>query len=687
MNLRFSPVFLALFSCCSFPAFAHDPLLEQIEVRGHRSNLVGEAISASQGEVSTEELALRPGNRAGDVLEIVPGLVATQHSGNGKANQYFIRGFNLDHGTDFATYVDGMPVNMRSHGHGQGYADINFIIPETLNRISYKKGSYYADLGDFSGTGGAQLETTEAIEYPAIQLTLGEFGYQRALATGSVSNDVGSWLYAAEHQRYDGPWSDVDEQVNKTNVWLKHLWEDASSHYAFTFMGYDNSWNSADQIPERAVEQGLIDQFGSIDNSVGGESSRYSLSFDWHTTLGEGVLDSTFYAIAYDMDLWSNFSYFTSGPQGDQFQQVDDRAIYGWDISYLFSSAWAGKTVVNKIGSQLRVDDISEVGLFSTTERSPNGALRLDAVEQSSTSLWWQSEVYWRDNLRTILGLRYDYFDFDVQPLDAAVESSLAQNGGSASDDIVTPSLSLIYNASDNLEFYASVGEGFHSNDARGTTIRVSPLDGEPLDAVDPLVSTLGYELGGRLFINDKLNASLALWSLEIDSELLFVGDEGTTEDTGVASTRKGFELAAYYYPTSNLALDVELAITDAKLDEAVEGYRDIPGALEQVISGGITLQISDDLAGQIRVRHFGDYALDGGNRADSSTIVNMRLAYDLSANWAFKLDVLNLFDSKDRDIEYFYESQLSMETMPVADKHFHVFEPRAIRATVAWYY
>lgn len=683
-----SPYSIVFFSFLPLSAsYAHEPLLEQIEVTGRRANLIGEATSASQGQVSGDEISLRPVSRAGDVLEVVPGLVATQHSGNGKANQYFIRGFNLDHGTDFATQVDGMPVNMRSHGHGQGYADVNFIIPETLHSVSYQKGSYYADLGDFSGTGGATLSTANEIEFPSLKLSLGEYGYQRAVLTGSAGVAQNDVLFAAEHQRYDGPWRDTSEDVSKTNVWLKFLGETQAGHYSVTFMGYDNSWNSADQIPARAVEQGLISQYGSIDPTVGGESSRYSLSFDWHTALANGELDTTFYVIDYEMDLWSNFSYFTQGPQGDQFQQVDDRKIYGWDIRYALAGELSGKPVLNSFGSQLRIDDIQEVGLLSTTARELNQPLRLDAVEQSSNSLWWQMEIQWQDNLRTILGLRYDYFDFDVDPLAAAEPGSLALNAGSASDDIVTPSLSVIYNPTESLELYASIGEGFHSNDARGTTIQVSPLDGEPLEAVDPLVSTLGYEFGARAFISDKLNASVAFWSLKIDSELLFVGDEGTTEDTGVSSTRRGMEITTYYTPHMDWTFDLEIAVTDAQLDEAVDGFRDIPGALEQVISAGVMVNINEDLYSQLRVRHFGEYALDGGEKADGSTVVNLRMGYSLSEKLSLSLDVFNLFDSNDRDIEYFYESQLLNESAPVEDRHFHVFEPRSVRASLTWYY
>ena len=287
------------------------------QVVNGRGQLIGEASSASEGYVSQQEIALRPLLRTGEVLEMVPGMVVTQHSGTGKANQYFLRGFNLDHGTDFATFVDGMPVNMRTHGHGQGYTDLNFVIPETLGSISYQKGSYYADVGDFSGAGSASLNTASHLDHGLLQLTAGQDNYYRALAMDSVEAAGGEWLYAVERNTYDGPWRDIDEDLDKTSLLLKHSRQLAGGDWSVTFMGYDNSWNSADQIPERAVKSGLIDELGSLDDSVGGESSRYSLSTSWRR---DGVQVSA-YAIRYDMNLWSNFTYYLDDTSnGDQFE-------------------------------------------------------------------------------------------------------------------------------------------------------------------------------------------------------------------------------------------------------------------------------------------------------------------------------------------------------------------------------
>lgn len=676
---------IAILSSCaaSLPALAQQQI-QEIEVVGREVNLVGSALSASEGRVSQNELSQRPLLRTGEVLESVPGLVATQHSGSGKANQFFLRGFNLDHGTDFATSVDGMPVNMRSHGHGQGYTDLNFLIPELIGEIEYRKGSYYADVGDFSGAGAARIASRNDIVANSINLSAGEYGFGRMLLSGSLDSMNGNLVYGLEHQIYEGPWDSVDEDVGKTNLWLKQIWEGNKDRVAVSFMLYDNEWNSADQIPARAVSSGLISEFGSIDTTVGGNSSRYSLSLNWKRDLGFAELTSNAYVIDYDMELYSNFSYFIS-PQGDQFQQVDDRRIYGGDFALTMPGQWGDIEVTNTLGGELRVDNIDQVGLRATAQRRFLNDIRLDAVEQDSVSLYWQSEQQWSSALRSVVGLRYDNFNFGVDALAAGDRSTLAANSGSADDDIFTASFSLMYAINDNNELYASIGEGFHSNDARGTTIRLDPVEGTPVAPVDPLVSTLGSEIGWRVFFNNQLNATLALWQLDIDSELLFVGDAGNTEDTGVGSERYGAELTTYYQLNDAIGLDFEYSWTDAAFETAVDGNDAIPGALEHVISAGINLQPNDQLFAHLRLRHFEDFPLDGGVRAEGSTLLNLRVGYEISDNLSLSMDMLNITDSDDHDIEYFYESQLAGEPMPIEDRHFHIFEPRSLRFYIAY--
>jgi hypothetical protein len=661
------------------PSVSSQESLVEIEVIGRKVNLLGDALSASEGRVSFLEMRQRPILRVGDVLETVPGLVVTQHSGSGKANQLFLRGFNLDHGTDFATSIDGMPVNLRSHGHGQGYTDLNFIIPEMVQEILYRKGSYYAEVGDFSGAGSAKFVTRDNAVDSVVQLGAGEFGYTRALAMANARGVGGDLVFALEHQRYDGPWENLEEDVGKTNLQLKHFWQGESGETTLSLMAYRNGWNAADQIPGRAVRSGLLSKFGSLDTTTGGESSRYSLSLSSQSEIASGDLSVNVFAIDYDMDLYSNFTYFTSS-EGDQFKQIDSRRIYGGNITLESEQEWASQTVINTFGADVRLDDINEVGLLSTSGRRIRDTLRLDRVNEGSLGVFWQSELNWTDRLRTVAGVRYDRFWFDVKALDALVSSTLTGNSGKTDDGITTASLHTAYRLGDSQELYASLGSGFHSNDARGTVISRDPTTGAEIDPVDGLVPTRGAELGWRVYLTDRLNATVALWQLDIDSELVFVGDTGSTEDTGASSERAGAELSAYYQLSNAVGLDFEYAQTKAQFTAPVDGSYDVPGALDRVISAGVNYQPNDRFFTHLRFRHFGDYPLAGGQRAAGSSMTNLRLGYEVSDSFQLSLDLLNLFDSDDHDVEYFYPSQLIGEPGPVDDHHYHVFEPRALR-------
>lgn len=686
-----SSIIAAGFSGGAVAQSGADQTIDEIRVLGRQINLVGQASTASEGIVTQDELAIRPLLRTGEVLETVPGLVASQHSGPGKANQYYLRGFNLDHGNDFATYVDAMPVNMRTHGHGSGYTDLNFIIPELISEIVYQKGSYYPATGDFSGTGTARMSVADSLRDNTIVAgsDFGQENWNRVLATGQIATgNNSSLLYGLEYETTDGHWDDINTDLQRKNLWLKQMWEQGDNRFNLTFMGYDNSWNSADQIPQRAVDMGLITEFGSIDTTTGGDTHRYSLSGTWQRPLAGGELTASAYAIDYDMNLWGNFTYFIEA-EGDQHHQVDDRIIYGWDVAWSKERNWGSIPATDTFGSQMRYDDIGEVGIFMSQARQDIGVFRTDAVEQWSHGLYWDNELRWTDKFRTTMGLRYDYYDFQVDTLQADYQPSLDVNGGTDSDSITTFSVGASYAFSDQMEAYVNAGQGFHSNDARGTTIVLDPVSGDPVDKVDPLVDTTGYEFGLRTFIDDRLNASIALWSLDIDSELLFVGDSGSTEDTGVGSQRHGVELTAYYYANDIWTFDMEYAWSKARFDEPLDGSRDIPGALEHVFSAGANAQLTDNLFVNLRLRHFEDYPLDGGLRADASTLANLRVGYRLNPQFDMYLDVLNLFDSSDRDIEYAYESRLQQELLagqdPVLDRHFHIFEPRTLKLNLRY--
>ena len=643
--------------------------LEEVVVTGKLNQLQGEPVSASVGVVTAEQLDLRPVLRTGELLEVVPGLIVTQHSGDGKANQYFLRGFNLDHGTDLATSIDGVPVNMPTHGHGQGYTDINFVIPELVSSIDYRKGTYYADTGNFSAAGAVNLKYRNALDAAMAQLETGEDSYRRALLAISPRVGDGTLLFGVEHSQTDGPWL-LEEDFRKTNALLRYSRQSDRGRLAITAQGYDGEWRSTDQIPSRAVREGSLDRFGFIDPTNGGESHRYSLGAEWIS----GGFRTSAYVIDYHLDLFSNFTYALDSEQGDQFEQFDDRRVFGgavaWNRSLQFGTL--------AVGFESRRDDIDRVGLYRTSARKRIGTSREDAVMQTSYSAYSSLTTPWTDHVRTSVGVRADYFDFEVA-------SNLTENSGSTSDSIVSPKFSLILGPWRQTEFFVNVGKGFHSNDARGTTIRVDPTDGvTPVDRVDPLVGALGADIGMRTAVLPNMQLNLSLWTLALDSELLFVGDAGNTEASR-ASRRRGVEVGAIWNPLSWLIVDADLAWSRSRFGGDDPAGDRIPGAVENVASIGVAIDHPSGWFGGARFRHFGNSPLieDGSVESEPTTLVNLEAGYHLSKTLKLSAAVFNVFDSDDNDITYFYESQLPGESAPVEDIHFHPVEPRTLRFTL----
>lgn len=638
------------------------------------------AISASQGLVLEDQLAERPITRVAELLEFIPGMIATQHSGEGKANQYFLRGFNLDHGTDFATFVDGMPVNMRSHGHGQGYSDINFVIPEMVDSLSYRKGPYYADVGDFGAAGNAKLTLRRKLETNQLSLIGGENGYARAMLAGTPAIANGDLLLAIDATRYEGPWV-LDQDLSSFKFLAKYGEGTARNGYQVTLMGYDNEWDSTDQIPLRAVQSGQISPLGFIDPSVGGETSRYSASFAMQREVERGHWSLNAYVIDYEMELFSNFTYFLEDPtDGDQFEQLDRRQIYGFSTHRHLPISLGGMASVVVLGADGRHDAIGDVGLFRTRDRTRLSTVRLDKVDETSLGVFAELSMQPTTNLRVVLGLRGDAYRFDVR-------SDTAANSGTADDAIVTPKLNLAWSATPQLEVFANLGRGFHSNDARGTVISVDPTSGglTPAEPVSPLVAADAADLGIAWRSSDKVQLSLSLWSLELDSELVFVGDGGSTEASD-ASRRYGVEFAAYVQPFPWLIADIDYAWSHARFDIDDPADR-IPGAVENVASVGLSIIDLQGFSAGLRARYLGEAPLieDNSVRSDPTTVVNFETGYRFSERTKLEVGVYNLFDSDDADITYFYESRLANENVGVEDVHFHPVEPRQVRARIDW--
>ncbi|HEX4406752.1 MAG TPA: TonB-dependent receptor plug domain-containing protein, partial [Polyangia bacterium] len=344
--------------------------MPEVVVHDRAESLLGTAQSASQGAIGEADLEDLPLLRRGELLETVPGLVVTQHSGDGKANQYFLRGFNLDHGTDFAFSVDGVPVNLPSHAHGQGYSDLNFLIPELVDSISFKKGPFYPEVGDFSGAGAADIHLVSKLPEGIANVQGGMFGYARALLADAPKVGAGTLLYALEYNHYDGPW-DLPERSNRYNGLLRYHWDYAHDDYDVTGNVYwAPQWRSTDQVAARAITDGLISRFGAIDPTDGGSTGRAALSFAWTHHDDGATTKLIVYGFYYRLNLFSNFTYFLDDPvNGDQFEQIDRRWVGGADLRRTWDRVWGGKQVQNTIGVQLRNDYIPDSGLDHTADR------------------------------------------------------------------------------------------------------------------------------------------------------------------------------------------------------------------------------------------------------------------------------------------------------------------------------
>ncbi|MDQ8190863.1 TonB-dependent receptor [Roseibacillus persicicus] len=645
--------------------------LEETIVTGKAQDVIGEVTTSTQGQANNEELSQRPFLRRGELLEVVPGVIITQHAGGGKANQYFVRGYNLDHGTDFHIGVDGMPGNYRTHAHGQGYADLNFIVPEFVERLDYFKGPFFAEYGDLSTAGGADYTLIPYLEQGIASFSYGENDYYRALLGNSWEAGGGFFTFGGEFTHEDGPWLRGND-YNRYNGLIKWYTGDEDNFLSLTALFHTGEWNSSDQIPLRAVESGLLDEYGAIDDTTGGDTERHSLSFKSKRTEGDWVFRTEAWVGHYALDLFSNFTYFTDPVNGDQFEQEEERIFAGLNIAADWSHGLGSLESRSTLGFQTQHDWIDDIGLYTTNARVRNGVTNVDDVYQGSYGIYFENETRLTDWARLILGARGDFFHFDVESGD---------NPADTSDDwdaIFSPKAGLVLGPWNETEFYLNAGMGFHSNDARGVTAAIDP--------VDALVRTRGAEVGMRTRAIEGVSASIGLWWLDSDSEFVYVGDEGTTE-AGPASERYGVEASIYWRPHECFTFDAEYAWSYAQADVGPGEFSAIDNSVPHMASAGVTIGGDYGWFGSLRGRYFSRRPLLGESsktKSRESIQVNGRVGYRWE-NLEVSLDVLNILDREDRDIEYFYESQLPGEAAPVEGIHYHPAEPRQIRANVTY--
>ena len=654
--------------------------LDSVLVQGRAT--LGEADSSAEGIVKADRLAQRPLLRPAELLEAMPGMVVTQHSGDGKANQYFLRGFNLDHGSDFGTQLEGMPINMPSHAHGQGYMDLNFLIPELVTSLSYRKGAYAAQDGDFGTTGSASINYAHELNQTSAQLATGSFSYTRMLALGGQQFEQWQTLGAVELSRYDGPWEQA-EQVRRRNAVLRLSTGDSSNGYGIMLMAYDAQWLATEHVPERAIVNGEIGRFGNLIANDGGRTHRYSLSAQWARSTSSSEIKANAYFIDYGLNYFASPSGYISGPQGDQHEQADERQIWG---AHLQQSMALGASEATW-GAQWRHDRITELGLHNTVDRQRTHTVSNDLANLNSWALYAQLRTPWQPWLRSVMGLRWEQQSANVQAIGGQFNLG---NTGSAKAQQFSPKLGLAIRATPKLELYFNWGRGLRSNDARAATGTINPQDGSSREGVPMLVSSASTELGLRAMPTPNWSSSLTLWQSKLASELVFVGDSGVTEPRG-ASKRLGLEWSNDFAPATWLHIDADLALSRAQFDAAENGGTEVPNAIPFSASLAANVTPNDAWTAGLRLRYLGSYALEetGTHRSSSLLTANLKLGYNISQHWQASLDVLNLFNKVGNDIEY-WGAACSRNDGPACNdgagiegRLIHPIEPRSLRLSL----
>jgi TonB family protein len=622
--------------------------------------------AASSFAVQDREFQLRPIGSVQDILRVTPGLVVVQHSGGGKASQYFLRGFDADHGTDLALSIDGVPINMVSHAHGQGFSDTNFIIPEAVQRVEITKGPYFANQGDFATAGAVNLVTRDGFEHSSVGFGIsgspghGAPGY-RGLLIASPKWEVVTATFAAEIGRQNGPF-DNPENWNKYKFFSKITFKlTPTSTLSIGEMSYGGNWHGSGQVPARAIEQGIIDRFGSIDPNEGGDTMRHQVYVLYKLRPTESSeVRALGYVGTYTFNLFSNFTLYLRDPEnGDEIEQQDRRTFYGTKVSYRIAHELAGVRFDTTIGGDVRADDIHEM-LWDTVSRVQLTAARNDNVRETMVSAYVSEEIALSDWARVILGARADSLSFSVDNnLPASTDPENPHSGADGAQQL-SPKASLIVSPLEKkdaqLDVYLNWGQGFHSNDVRGVLTTPS---------VTPLTRAMGEEIGARTRLSDKVDFATALWALDLDSETVWNGDLGTTAVSG-ATRRYGIELEGRYELFPWLAADGALTFTHSQFSTDKENGGGLALAPKQTWSGGISarheLGPGTGRAG-LRMYGIGDRPAsnDGAIVAPGFTQFDLHMGYRMR-RWDLAVDIENLFNGDFRSAQFDTISRLRTE-------------------------
>ncbi len=648
------------------------------------------ASAASTSTLGKIDFELRQKNTAQDMLRLVPGLFIAQHAGGGKAEQIFIRGFDCDHGTDVATFVDGIPVNMPSHGHGQGYADLHFLIPETVKNIDVFKGPYFAEFGDFATGAAVQFNTLDSLQSSQATLEFGSVPSKRAISSNRLllmanipTGKDGVRSYIANELVYTPGYFESNQQFlrynlfNKTSIQLSN-----SSSLALSVSGFGSSWNASGQVPERAVASGQIGRFGSIDNTEGGTTQRINTNIQYNSIGKNRQFESNFFTSNYRFKLFSNFTFFANNPlRGDQIEQSDNRFVSGINTKYKIFYDAHGLEYKTTVGGGFRSDNI-ENSLWNTEKRARFFEQAHAKITQNNMNIFVKQDVTFNDWLRADVALRGNYMLFDVQ--DLRPESADHKNySGFNYQFLPSYKANLIFTPAKNIQFFVNHGTGFHSNDARSSVQ-------EPSNHRLPQV--MGSEIGSQINLLNRIILNVALWRLDSENELVYVGDDGTTENKG-SSRRTGIDISVRGQLYKWLYADCDLnfsrnILTKKYLGEQLPTDNLVPLAPTLTSTGGLTARSQSGLSGSVRYRFIGDRAANESN----TTIAKGYFLTDLAASYKYKnimvnLTVENLLNVKWNEAQFDTESRLKDEPNNVTELHFTPGTPLALKAGFSWFF
>jgi len=694
--------------------------LPEVLVEERSDSMIGIADTSTEGAIGALELSERPISRPGEVLEAMPGVIVTQHSGDGKANQYFLRGFNLDHGTDLASFFNGIPVNLPSNAHGEGYTDLNFLIPELVQKIDYGKGPYYANVGDFGSAGWENIQYFQTLPENIAKVEFGSWNYERTLLAASTKVGQDNLLGAMEIVHTNGPW-DVPENFEKFNGYGSYSHGDASQGWSVSALGYHGTWNATNQIPDLAVDEGLVGRFGSLSPTDGGYTDRYLLSGELHRADDHSATKVMAYAYYYKMGLWNDFDFYLnelptipgnpnesySAIYGDQFEQRDTRWVQGLRATQTYFGQFRGMQMENTFGLDFR-NDIIHDELDRTYDRHVFLVVREDDIVETDLAPYVENKMQWLPWFRTAGGFRLDLMNFNnTNDYTYATNGPQPADTGDLFKAIPEPKLSLIFGPWAKTEFYLNGGLSYHTDDARGATTHLDPLTGTttsilgaPVSPVLAVAHSQGAEVGVRTSVIPNLQSSLTYWELRLQSEEVFDGDQGTDVPSPYPDIRKGIEFANYWTPKKWLTIDADFADSQARFigvpknNPAVLGGAGsyVPEAAGVIVSSGIWVHDVYNWSTGLRWRYFGPRYLteDGSAKSPTTSLLYYNLGYKINEHWSVEGDIFNLLNVKADDVTYNYTFQLTPTPVSVTSQQqtgnvFHAAEPRTFRIAVTY--